>query len=308
MRKPSGFNTAFVRPCFTPVLLFPSPEALTLSLHIGHCYSLNLIKISPIYNSLLSPFIYVTPFIHLLNPLPFLLPSTGSEGGVGGRRSHFADVSFPSNPYTFLNDDELVEGRKIYKNPRNAPSDSCPKDEDAVARAGRTCLRKCSTDADCLSRKKVCLCDGICGMSCIKPDKECSDLDNPGFGYVDVKGKVVGSQANYRCQEGYHLIGQTIRLCQANGIWSSTPPECHENLYCTDPPAIPNARHSGLTGQTRFEVNQTLKYSCYEGYTTQGFDVAKCFLYNNTMQWFGPEIKCIREWLSVGTITVFFII
>ncbi|XP_037776757.1 uncharacterized protein LOC119573722 [Penaeus monodon] len=152
-----------------------------------------------------------------------------SEGGVGGRRSHFAGVSLSSNPYSFLNDDELVEGRKIYKNPRNAPSDSCPKDEDAVARAGRTCLRKCSTDADCLSRKKVCLCDGICGMSCIKPDKECSDLDNPGFGYVDVKGKVVGSQANYRCQEGYHLIGQTIRLCQANGIWSSTPPECHEN-------------------------------------------------------------------------------
>lgn len=68
-------------------------------------------------------------------PPPSFLPSAGSEGGAGGRRSHFAGVTFPSSPYAFLNDDELVEGRKIYKNPRNAPSDSCPKDEDAVARA-----------------------------------------------------------------------------------------------------------------------------------------------------------------------------
>lgn len=34
---------------------------------------------------------------------------------------------------------------------------------------GQKCLRKCSSDEDCKSKKKKCLCDGACGMSCIKP-------------------------------------------------------------------------------------------------------------------------------------------
>lgn len=34
---------------------------------------------------------------------------------------------------------------------------------------GQSCLRKCSSDEDCKSKKKHCLCDGLCGMSCVKP-------------------------------------------------------------------------------------------------------------------------------------------
>ncbi|XP_064088852.1 sushi, von Willebrand factor type A, EGF and pentraxin domain-containing protein 1-like isoform X5 [Macrobrachium nipponense] len=187
---------------------------------------------------------------------------------------------------------EAMNGKIIYKNPRNAPSDSCPRDEEAIKRTGRKCLRKCSTDADCLSRRKICICDGVCGLSCIKPDRECGDLDNPVFGFVEFNGKLVGSQAKYKCQEGYHLIGQEHRRCQADGTWSSMPPECRENLYCTDPPLIPNAKHNGSTGVTRFAVNLTLEYTCDQGYSTVGFNDAKCFLYNNTMQWFGPEMNC----------------
>lgn len=36
---------------------------------------------------------------------------------------------------------------------------------------GQSCLRKCSSDEDCKSKKKHCLCDGLCGMSCVKPGK-----------------------------------------------------------------------------------------------------------------------------------------
>ena len=35
-----------------------------------------------------------------------------------------------------------------------------------------------------------------------------------------------------------------------------------------------------------------LKYSCYPGYLTVGFAHAKCFLYNDTAQWFGPDVTC----------------
>ncbi|GIX89468.1 hypothetical protein CEXT_65631 [Caerostris extrusa] len=40
--------------------------------------------------------------------------------------------------------------------------------EEAAAR-GRQCLRKCASDADCISTRKRCLCDGLCGWSCIRP-------------------------------------------------------------------------------------------------------------------------------------------
>ncbi|XP_045132686.1 uncharacterized protein LOC123516957 isoform X3 [Portunus trituberculatus] len=197
-----------------------------------------------------------------------------------------------SRSYASAIDDEILEGRKVYKNPRNAPSVTCPRDESAIERAGRECLRRCNGDGDCLSRRKICMCDGICGLSCVNPEKECGDLENPLFGFVEFTGRRVGSLATYKCQQGYHLLGEERRVCQGNGEWSATAPECRENLYCTNPPAIPNARHDGIESRTRFEVNHTLKYACEEGFSTVGFDVAKCFLYNNTMQWFGPEIVC----------------
>ncbi|KPJ08634.1 hypothetical protein RR48_12387 [Papilio machaon] len=58
---------------------------------------------------------------------------------------------------------------RVYKNPRNSPSADCPRDEEQATLLGQKCLRKCSSDEDCKSKKKKCLCDGACGMSCIKP-------------------------------------------------------------------------------------------------------------------------------------------
>lgn len=49
--------------------------------------------------------------------------------------------------------------------------DLCPRSrEEAVAR-GRSCLKKCVSDADCISSRKRCLCDGLCGWSCVRPGK-----------------------------------------------------------------------------------------------------------------------------------------
>ena len=33
----------------------------------------------------------------------------------------------------------------------------------------------------------------------------------------------------------------------------------------------------------------------YLGYLIVGFAHAKCFLYNNTAQWFGPDVSCKRK-------------
>lgn len=64
---------------------------------------------------------------------------------------------------------EADDDGRIYKNPRNSPSTECPRDEEQATLLGQKCLRKCSSDEDCKSKKKKCLCDGACGMSCIKP-------------------------------------------------------------------------------------------------------------------------------------------
>lgn len=40
-------------------------------------------------------------------------------------------------------------------------------------------------DSDCLNDRKLCLCDGACGMSCIRPEKECPELPDPPHGQVN---------------------------------------------------------------------------------------------------------------------------
>lgn len=47
----------------------------------------------------------------------------------------------------------------------------CPRSREEAAARGRQCLRKCKTDADCISSRKRCLCDGLCGWSCVRPGK-----------------------------------------------------------------------------------------------------------------------------------------
>lgn len=64
---------------------------------------------------------------------------------------------------------ESDDDGRVYKNPRNSPSTECPRDEEQATLLGQKCLRKCSSDEDCKSKKKKCLCDGVCGNSCIKP-------------------------------------------------------------------------------------------------------------------------------------------
>ncbi|KAL1115087.1 hypothetical protein AAG570_007118, partial [Ranatra chinensis] len=90
----------------------------------------------------------------------------------GGREGSSAVVGWPnSEEGNSASDLEELDDERVYKNPRNSPSADCPRDEEHAEFMGQKCLRKCSNDEDCKSKKKKCLCDGLCGMSCIKPGK-----------------------------------------------------------------------------------------------------------------------------------------
>ncbi|XP_063369637.1 uncharacterized protein LOC134657962 [Cydia amplana] len=181
---------------------------------------------------------------------------------------------------------------RIYKNPRNSPSAQCPRDEEQATLLRQKCLRKCSSDEDCKSKKKKCLCDGTCGMSCIKPDRECPELEQPENGKVAVTGRFFGDKAVYTCTHGFHVVGLASRSCQADGSWAGMPPACKKNIYCLQPPTISHARHSALPEQATFDLDATVQYHCHTGYVTNGFPRAKCLAIDNQASWYGPDISC----------------
>jgi len=63
-------------------------------------------------------------------------------------------------------------------------------------------------------------------------------------------------------------------------------------VFCTEPPTIKNARHNAPADQKTFNLDESLQYQCMPGYVTKGFARTKCFFYNGTAKWFGPDITC----------------
>ena len=56
---------------------------------------------------------------------------------------------------------------------------------------------------------------------------DCGTLSDPTNGQVDhTSGTTVGQTATYSCNTGYNLVGDSIRTCQAEGIWSGSASTC----------------------------------------------------------------------------------
>lgn len=197
------------------------------------------------------------------------------------------DDNYPSEP-------EIDDDGRVYKNPRNSPSANCPRDEEQAEILGQKCLRKCSTNEDCKSKKKKCQCDGACGMSCIKPDRECPELMEIDHGIRALSGKLFGERANYTCDPGYFVVGLAERVCRADGRWTGVTPSCKKDplSFCSVPNKLPNARHDALPEQTTFDLDSIVSYYCNHGYEIKGSPKAKCLMTEGAASWYGPDITC----------------
>ena len=62
----------------------------------------------------------------------------------------------------------------------------------------------------------------------------CPSLFDPANGEVQASDQSFGHVATYSCNEGYALIGDNSRRCQASARWSGEEPECLSKYHNVD--------------------------------------------------------------------------
>lgn len=94
---------------------------------------------------------------------------------------------------------------------------------------------------------------------------------------------------HYKCHPSQHKHSPSSHLL------TSHVSRVRVSVYCAHPPRVQHGSHNGPADAAMFPLETVLKYTCYPGYLAVGFAHAKCFLYNTTAQWFGPDLTCKRE-------------
>ncbi|KAL9989269.1 hypothetical protein ACROYT_G003802 [Oculina patagonica] len=124
--------------------------------------------------------------------------------------------------------------------------------------------------------------------------RDCGKLPSP------VNGTVIGNQTTYpnkltfHCDEGFDLIGSSVRQCEADGNWNRQQPKCNA-VDCGQLPLLLNGSHFG---RLTTYPNKVLSY-CDEGFLLRGSSERSCQA-NRT--WSGTQTKC--EAIDCGALAV----
>ncbi|XP_077313548.1 beta-2-glycoprotein 1-like [Lithobates pipiens] len=159
-------------------------------------------------------------------------------------------------------------------------SDVCPTRKNNLI--GQTCQKACIQDQECTKKKAKCLCDGDCGMSCIKPRNSCPwpvTIENANTS-LNQNMKNFGDHMTVRCNPGFKMAnGQEMAhsRCQGDKKWSVTAP-CEAISLCGDPPVIVDGSFVKYGNPV---TGIRAQYICSSGFRLEGQDVTEC-LENNT--------------------------
>ena len=108
-------------------------------------------------------------------------------------------------------------------------------------------------------------------------------------GYVSPSNHTFGSTVTYTCDEGFRLLGESSRTCNADRLWSGQKPIC-EIVSCPYPEVrIPNGYL--LFPLPQYVYNNELVYECREGYNMLGSDRLQCLA---TGAWSSAVPSCIK--------------
>ncbi|XP_052833673.1 sushi, von Willebrand factor type A, EGF and pentraxin domain-containing protein 1 [Octopus bimaculoides] len=80
-----------------------------------------------------------------------------------------------------------------------------------------------------------------------------------------------GQSITYTCSENYILEGSAVRMCQSNGEWTNSAPECVLNI-CPEPKKPEN----GIVKYKSITVGSDAFYYCEEGYNLIGPPTITC--------------------------------
>ena len=127
------------------------------------------------------------------------------------------------------------------------------------------------------------------GQTTICVKYSCPRLEPPINGQVFVRDSV----ANYLCLEGFTLVGEAQRTCQADDTWSSVDPVCEPNA-CEDitREGFPNGRMT----YDDLVYGSYITFTCDPGYILDGQRNIECYADGT---WSGPvplcrEIQCFN--------------
>lgn len=100
----------------------------------------------------------------------------------------------------------------------------------------------------------------------------CPELGPVLYGRIVGDGRRFEDKVHYECEEGYEVMGDDMRQCQADGTWSGDNPECSA-VSCGLPPILANAIPD-LSNGTMFPA--LIRYACDLGYVARGNPQSAC--------------------------------
>ncbi|KAM6949553.1 LOW QUALITY PROTEIN: sushi, von Willebrand factor type A, EGF and pentraxin domain-containing protein 1 [Aplochiton taeniatus] len=131
----------------------------------------------------------------------------------------------------------------------------------------------CQADGSWSQRSPVCL-PAICSRPPPVPNGSVTGAD---FGF--------NAEVKYECEEGYALVGDAGRVCQADGRWDKPAPRC--DVVACDPPQ--DISHGFLNGSS-FVYDDVVEYVCFDGYEVVGDPVLRCSAQG---VWVGTVPRCL---------------
>nr|XP_043886771.1 CUB and sushi domain-containing protein 1-like [Solea senegalensis] len=119
----------------------------------------------------------------------------------------------------------------------------------------------------------------------------CGDPGSPGGGFREGNSFSYRSEVRFYCHAPYLLVGSSLRICQADGIWSGQQPACIDPAFnsCRDPgtPAY------GIPVMAQgFQVGSKISFKCRKNYHILGSTTRTCL---ENLTWSGTQPECIAH-------------
>ncbi|XP_077308733.1 E-selectin-like isoform X2 [Lithobates pipiens] len=170
---------------------------------------------------------------------------------------------------------------------------------------------RCSNDSEILTDKSMCnfSCNdgfslvGSTSVICMTPGQwteeppkcnaiQCKRPEEPENGVMDCSDNKemlpYKSSCNFKCKEGFNLVGSPSTKCMSPYQWTEEPPRC-EAIQCQHPEIPRNGTMQCSSNEEILHYNSSCIFTCNEGYTLVGSLKTKCIAPDH---WTNEPPKC----------------